>query len=240
MINGKIKFMESDFEGISNDAKDLLYLMLNAPEKRPSASQILDCKWLQTSCEIPLSVKIDCSKLIKRIKAFTTSKRLHKTIITNIAIQCNEAEIADITKTFLSIDTNHDGHLSFEEICKAFEGNLTKEELSSLMNSFDIDKSGQIDYTEFLASTIDSNIFLSDEKLMKAFNTFDKSKSGKISANDIKYFIGSDCNENDEKLLNELINDADLDGDGKIDINEFIKLMNNFNYLEKKIIKIQK
>jgi len=240
LIDGNIKLIESDFEGISNEAKELIYLMLNAPEKRLTASQILENKWLKSSCEISLNVKLDCSKLVKQIKAFNTCKRLHKTILTNIATQCNEAEVAQITKTFLAIDTNHDGHLSYEEICKAFEGSMTKEELLSLMDSLDVDKSGQIDFTEFLASTLDSNIFLSEERLIKAFNSFDKDKSGKISAQEIKNFISSDCSENDEKLIEDIINEADLDGDGQIDLNEFMKMMNNFNDLERKIALIQK
>jgi len=44
----------------------------------------------------------------------------------------------------------------------------------------DIDGSGEIDYTEFIAATMDSKLYLNEKYLKAAFDMFDKDGSGKI------------------------------------------------------------
>lgn len=54
-----------------------------------------------------------------------------------------------------------------------------------LLKGADTDLSGSIDYTEFLAATIDAQIFMRDDYLRTAFEMFDKDRSGKIDKNEI-------------------------------------------------------
>lgn len=54
-----------------------------------------------------------------------------------------------------------------------------------LLKGADTDLSGSIDYTEFLAATIDAQIYMRDDYLRTAFDMFDKDKSGKIDKNEI-------------------------------------------------------
>ena len=54
-----------------------------------------------------------------------------------------------------------------------------------LLKGADTDLSGSIDYTEFLAATLDAQIFMRDDYLRTAFEIFDKDRSGKIDKNEI-------------------------------------------------------
>ena len=54
-----------------------------------------------------------------------------------------------------------------------------------MLKSIDTDGSGQIDYTEFLAATMEKSIYMKEEKLFMAFKMFDLDGSGKISANEL-------------------------------------------------------
>ena len=54
-----------------------------------------------------------------------------------------------------------------------------------LLKGADTDASGSIDYTEFLAATMDAQIYMRDDYLRNAFDMFDKDKSGKIDKNEI-------------------------------------------------------
>ena len=54
-----------------------------------------------------------------------------------------------------------------------------------LLKGADTDKSGVIDYTEFLAATMDAQIYMRDDYLRTAFDMFDKDKSGKIDKNEV-------------------------------------------------------
>eukprot|EP00330_Aristerostoma_sp_ATCC50986_P000951 CAMPEP_0114579374 /NCGR_PEP_ID=MMETSP0125-20121206/3759_1 /TAXON_ID=485358 ORGANISM="Aristerostoma sp., Strain ATCC 50986" /NCGR_SAMPLE_ID=MMETSP0125 /ASSEMBLY_ACC=CAM_ASM_000245 /LENGTH=105 /DNA_ID=CAMNT_0001770071 /DNA_START=1045 /DNA_END=1362 /DNA_ORIENTATION=- len=95
------------------------------------------------------------------------------------------------------------------------------------MSSIDADKSGVIDYTEFLAATMEKNLYMQEEKLYLAFKMFDKDGNGKISPDELKQVLGNNqvYAQKDNSFWNELIKEADIDGDGEIDYNEFITLM---------------
>jgi calcium-dependent protein kinase len=54
-----------------------------------------------------------------------------------------------------------------------------------LLKSADTDGSGEIDYTEFIAATIDANIYMREDYLRTAFDMFDTDKSGKIDNEEI-------------------------------------------------------
>ena len=54
-----------------------------------------------------------------------------------------------------------------------------------MLESADTDGSGEINYTEFLAATIDKNVFMRESYLKIAFDMFDKDGSGKIDNQEI-------------------------------------------------------
>jgi len=54
-----------------------------------------------------------------------------------------------------------------------------------MLKAADTDGSGEIDYTEFLAATIDERIYLREDYLRTAFNMFDKDGSGKIDNEEV-------------------------------------------------------
>ena len=55
----------------------------------------------------------------------------------------------------------------------------------SLLQAADTDNSGSIDYTEFIAATMDAQIYLRDDYIKTAFLMFDKDGSGKIDKNEV-------------------------------------------------------
>lgn len=52
--------------------------------------------------------------------------------------------------------------------------------LTKIIKSIDTDGSGTINYTEFIAATLDKSIYLKEEKLYQAFKMFDLDNSGKV------------------------------------------------------------
>lgn len=83
---------------------------------------------------------------------------MQQAALTAIAVQAGPDDIKQLKDIFLAIDVNGDGTLSFEEIEEGLKRlNMPNWEdiLESLQNA-DTDGSGAIDYTEFIAATLDS------------------------------------------------------------------------------------
>lgn len=78
--------------------------------------------------------------------------------MTAIAVQAGPDDIKELKEIFLAIDKNGDGTLTFQEI----EDGLKRlkipdwEHILENLKEADTDKSGTIDYTEFIAATLDS------------------------------------------------------------------------------------
>merc|ERR1712157_434421 len=81
---------------------------------------------------------------------------------------------------------------------------------------FDTDGSGTIDYTEFIAATIERNNLSSDACIRAAFNVIDTNGDGQITKEELRAKI----NEVDDELL-KMISAYDKDGDGQISFEEF-------------------
>ena len=95
--------------------------------------------------------------------------------------------------------------------------------MHELLKGADINGSGSIDYTEFLAATMDAQMFLRDDYLKTAFDLFDKDKNGKIDRSElISLLQGEDAaNVIPSDELTKYIEKVDQNGDGEIDFEEF-------------------
>lgn len=80
-------------------------------------------------------------------------------------MQASPDDIKDLKALFLSLDVNGDGSLTLEELRKGLGGKENGDELIAIMEGADTDGSGEINYTEFLAATIDANVFLREDYL---------------------------------------------------------------------------
>ncbi|CAO2613236.1 Cetn4 [Lemmus lemmus] len=94
-----------------------------------------------------------------------------------------------------------------------------KKEIKEAFDLFDVDGSGTIDVKE-LKSEKDEK-----EEILKAFKLFDDDATGSISLNNIKR-VAKELGENlSEEELQEMLDEADRDGDGEINEEEFLRMM---------------
>merc|ERR1712093_385429 len=107
-----------------------------------------------------------------------------------------------------------DGTITTKElgtVMRSLGQNPTEAELQDMINEVDADGNGTIDFPEFLTLMArkmqDSD---SEEEIKEAFKVFDKDGNGFISA---------------AEEVDEMIREADIDGDGQINYDEFVKMM---------------
>jgi calcium-dependent protein kinase len=218
----KFSFPSPQWDKISDDVKDLIKKMLSDPADRLTAGQVLQHTWVVN--QAPNSQDVVLSLSTDSLKNYKNANKLKRAVLTFIASRLKDEDIKQLKDIFNTLDKNKDGTLTLEEIKEGVsllkDNTLNVEEIFS---SIDTDGSGVINYTEFLAATIDQKVYLKEERLYEAFKAFDKDGSGKISVDEIKTILKGDENEN--KKFEELVKTFDTNGDGEIDYNEFIVMM---------------
>lgn len=144
----------------------------------------------------------------------------------------NEELVAEYKASFDLIDADRDGSISIKELKDVMDKlgqNFSSVEVEEMINEVDLDGSESVDFKEFLALMTRKikDVELEDE-LLEAFKIFDRDGNGYITLQNLTYIISRIDNNVTEKEVEEMMKEADLDKDGKISFDEFIKLMKNF------------
>ena len=102
---------------------------------------------------------------------------------------------------------------------------LAEAELQDMINEVDADGNGTIDFPEFLTMMArkmkDSD---SEEEILEAFKVFDKDGNGFISAAELRHIMTNLGEKLTDEEVDEMIREADVDGDGQINYEEFVKV----------------
>jgi calcium-dependent protein kinase len=219
----KFTFPKEKWDCISKEAKDLLSHMLAPENERYTASQVLAHPWFKIINEIPLEKLNFNSQFFKEYK---DTNQLKKIVLLYIASRIKESDINDLKEIFKAFDKDNDGQINYNEfeqgLLKLKSNEIKKDEIHSYFTSIDTDQNGKIDYTEFLASTLQKKIFLKEEKLYEAFSMFDKDNTGKITKADLMSVLKL---ENNDQYVNDLIKNADKNGDGVIDYKKYLEFI---------------
>ena len=149
------------------------------------------------------------------------SSKFHKAILEFIVSQVlTSHEVQEAMQIFKELDLDGDGKLDVDEVKEGLSKiNLSLPELDMLFAKMDLDGSGTISYSEFLASAIDVSKELTKENLENAFKMLDKNGDKNISLAEISEAIGK--GPSDQKIFLKYMKEADSDGNGLIDLQEF-------------------
>merc|ERR1712024_261668 len=135
----------------------------------------------------------------------------------------------EIREAFDLFDTDGTGRIDVKELkvtMRALGFEPKKEDIKKSLADLGKDGNSTIDFNDFY-QIMESKMSERDSKaeMEKAFRLFDDDNTGKISFKNLKRVcqeIGD--NINDEELQ-EMIDEADRDGDGQVNLNEFLRIM---------------
>eukprot|EP00586_Coscinodiscus_wailesii_P010763 CAMPEP_0172513242 /NCGR_PEP_ID=MMETSP1066-20121228/250958_1 /TAXON_ID=671091 /ORGANISM="Coscinodiscus wailesii, Strain CCMP2513" /LENGTH=190 /DNA_ID=CAMNT_0013293425 /DNA_START=130 /DNA_END=699 /DNA_ORIENTATION=+ len=161
--------------------------------------------------------------VLEPMKRFISYDMLKKLALLVIAHKLTSQEIADLRKAFDAFDLQHDGIISFGEFREALSCyGYPKEVLKRLFNGINIDNTGLVNYTEFLAATIEGEDLITEGRIAEAFDHLDCNNSGYISFENInEQFEGKLPSDKIEKIIAEV---AVGDNENKICYAEFLLL----------------
>ena len=133
-------------------------------------------------------------------------------------------------EAFALFDKNGDGTITVTElgtVMRSLGNNPTDSELQDMINEVDADGNGTLEFDEFCQlmarQMLDSN--QQEEELKQRFAMFDKDSNGTIDREELRDVMQQLGEKLSEEEIEEMIQDADQNGDGVIDYNEFVRYM---------------
>ena len=173
VLKAKYSLKEKEFDTISKEAKDLLKKLLNPDaKKRIKASEAMEEPWfnimMHSAIERPLNQEI-----LRRLHTFKADSQLKVEVVKIMVQFLNDSDITQLKETFRQLDKNHTGFISPLELRQAFQTlgiESSSEKIhgiiySEILSQTDFDKNGLINYTEFIAATLDSKIIMKQENV---------------------------------------------------------------------------
>ena len=209
-------------------------MLIVDPAKRISVAAALKHQWFGTNLTKSFHAKGQLqsqqSMIMKNLSMNKRSSTL-KTAAVNILVKhLSKKEVADLRAQFESIDTDGSGYIELSELRVAMEraGNpQTEADLKSLIEKLDYAQNDKINYTEFIAATLDVRSIISkdEKKLLGIFNTFDVDNTGYISKENMKVAFSKYGREiTDDEIIN-VLKQHDKAQNDRIDFTEFKQML---------------
>jgi len=140
-----------------------------------------------------------------------------------------EEQQNDIREAFRLFDSQDSGVIDIKDLkvaLRALGFEPRKEEIKKMISEVDKDNSGKLTFENFLnLMAVKMSEKDTKEEILKAFKLFDDDDTGKISFENLRR-VSKELGENlTDEELQEMIDEADRDGDGQVDQDEFLRIM---------------
>jgi len=226
---GSFTFNPGDWANVSEDAKNLVRALLKmSPSERLTAEQALNHEWVREKAPRATNVALSAG-LVDNLKSFRSQNKLKKAALHVIAANMNDEQIQELRANFVAMDANGDGLLTAKELRDGMEKAGMKEippDLEQIIKDVDSNASGMIDYTEFLAATLDRKSYVQEDVCWAAFRCFDRDGNGQITKDELqKVLADGEVAAVAQRDLVEVMKEVDVNGDGQIDFHEFMQMM---------------
>jgi len=201
--SGIWKFHGEIWNNISEDAKDLIRNLLRIKtDQRLSAEEALRHEWVKTLAPQQPAGEVFKEALGERLLHYKVRNGLEQAALEIVAGQLNEELCAGLDKAGLN--------------CPACE-------VQELFRLADTDNTGELNYTQFIAATLDRKSQLTEDVVWTAFNVFDANGDGRISKQEAQSVLKSGRIKLSisTNSLNKLMSEDEEDGECGINFAEF-------------------
>jgi calcium-dependent protein kinase len=226
---GAFDFKAKHWARVSDDGQNLVRKLLTVRlQDRISAVAALNDAWIVEKA--PKAVSSLNLSFLSDLKSLRDDVKLKKVAFQVMVSQLTEIQIGSLREVFNALDENGDGTLTVKEIQEGLHRAGLKNisaDLRQSIEDIDLDGSGSIDYSEFLAAALEKKYFLREDACWNAFSFFDRDRDGHISVEELRQVLNSRNlrEEIGEDELDRALAEVDKNGDGVIDFDEFMQMM---------------
>ena len=234
----KIKKCEYDFspiqfKNVSKNCIDLIKKLLEPKKsKRIKATDALKHPFFTESFnpELAFTLNIDDSIIVNLSHVTQPYSKFHRAVLSYMCINyISKDEETKLRKVFRYIDTDGKSYLTKAKIDKALKenGNLcTIFQVQKILDVLDIDKSGVIEYQEYIQGLCDKKALFCEKNLKNLFAYMDSKNKGYLTSEDIKEFAFPDKTVNDE-AIKEYLKQFGMKIDDKLKFDQFLYIIQN-------------
>nr|XP_022330789.1 calmodulin-like [Crassostrea virginica] len=151
----------------------------------------------------------------------------------DLVAELSEEQILEFREAFSLFDKDGDETITTKElgtVMRSLGQNPTESELQEMIQEVDVDGNGTIDFDEFLQMMAkkmkDTD---SEEELKSAFKVFDRDNTGFITGPNLRVVMTNLGEKLTDEEVEEMIREADADGDGLINYQEYREAFNLFD-----------
>ncbi|KAI3843726.1 hypothetical protein MKW98_013662 [Papaver atlanticum] len=228
VLKGKPDFGRKPWPSISHSAKDFVKkLLVKDPRARLTAAQALSHPWVREggdASEIPVDISV-----LSNMRQFVKYSRFKQFALRALASTLDEDELANLKDQFDAIDVDKNGSISLEEMKEALAKDLPwkmkETRVIEILQAIDSNTDGLVDFSEFVAATIHVHQLEEHDsekwqlRSQAAFEKFDVDRDGFITPEELRTHTGL------KGSIDPLLEEADIDKDGKISLPEFRRLL---------------
>ncbi|KAI8389256.1 hypothetical protein BD560DRAFT_381041 [Blakeslea trispora] len=137
-----------------------------------------------------------------------------------------DAEINHLQAKFDSL-TNGNGMTAetLKQIYQMAKIEVTDAEINEQIRAADAKGNGKVDFDDFMAVMNKQHEANAEEGVLRVFEMIDTDKDGQISSADLKRGISLFGKSVSDADVEDMMSSADVDGDGLINYEEFLKIM---------------
>jgi calcium-dependent protein kinase len=237
VATGKYDLESPPFNKLSKNSIDLIKRLLTMdPEQRISAEQALNHPWFKEFKSQEIYNRINdtdtMKTLVENLKKYKRTSIIQETALAYLVHHFPQIkDVVNSCKLFNQIDKSGDGKITKAELLRGlserYKSDTLEADVEEIYKNLDMDNNGYIGYEEFVRAAVSKEYFVRDNVLRFAFRYFDKDGSGEITFDEIEALFSqsiSDKTKVHETLVN-IIKEVDKNNDGKINFDEFSKVM---------------
>uniref|UniRef100_U5EQS4 Putative calmodulin n=1 Tax=Corethrella appendiculata TaxID=1370023 RepID=U5EQS4_9DIPT len=140
-----------------------------------------------------------------------------------------EDQVAEFKEAFMLFDKDEDGTISMAElgvVMRSLGQRPSETELRDMVREADENGNGTIEFNEFLQlMSKKMKACEGEDELKEAFKVFDKNNDGLISSSELRHVMTNLGEKLSEEEVDDMIKEADMDGDGMVNYNEFVMIL---------------
>jgi Ca2+-binding EF-hand superfamily protein len=180
----------------------------------------------------------DGARIVESLLEFKSFSRLKQAALVAAAFGVDQhaGKLLELRHAFNLIDKDGTGRINLSElthVLRTYDADITPAEAEGVFLALDQGRTGYVNWVEFLGATTHAQKLTAEPHWQHAFELLDVDRSGVITVANLRAVLGRAID--DETQAQMVIAEADLRGNGVVELDEFMALVRRADDLRNEV-----